>query len=236
MSRLAALAGASVFAMTVASAASAGTVTADDVSFSDSFSKVSITGAAAGDPSVLVTFKDVRAGRFKITTDLGDNIFAWCVDLYETINLGGTDRVYKTGTLAGDLTNPPAPLTAAQMERVGGLAQAGDDALQSDPGNGDLSAAYQAAIWQTIYGGSYDGNATFDGLFATIVAGTYSNTSGTLYQEFNKDGTIRSQQLYGDDPDPVPPPPPPVIPGPGALGLFGFALAGLVLARRGKAA
>jgi hypothetical protein len=237
MSRLVALAGASILAITVSTAAVADTVLATSVTFSegDPGFRVDISAPytiGSPPPSLL----RVRAGRLRLETDSGD-IFAWCVDLYEDINLGGTDRLYTLGTLDGSLTSPPAPLTDDQIARVGGLAEAGDDALASAPGNKIVSAAYQAAIWQAIYGGTYTprssiaaNNTAFTTLFNSLVADTsFSDTSGTLYQEF-KNGVLQSQQLYGDDPDPVPPPIP--APAPAAFGLFGLALAGLALAKR----
>jgi hypothetical protein len=229
MSRLAALAGASVVAISIATSAGASTIDVTSVAFSDGSTSVLITGASSGIPSVPVPTLNANVGRLRLTTDSVD-IFAWCVDLYETIDLGGRDRTYTLGTLVANLTNPPAPLTAAQIDRIGGLAEAGDNELAANPGDTTASAAYQAAIWQTIYGGTYDGNSAFDTKFALVVSGTYSLTAGTLLQELDARGEPLTQQLYTLTPIPVV-----GVPVPGALGLFGFALAGLVLAGRRKA-
>jgi hypothetical protein len=233
MSRLAALAGASVLAISVATSAGA-SIIATGVGFSDGSRIVSVASPPAGAIS-----GPYNAGRFEIITDAG-SIFAWCVDLYRTISFftppPPPTRTYTLGELVDGAITTPAPLTADQIGRVGALAEAGDDALAGAASAEDrktISAAYQAAIWQTIYTGSTfsSSHAGTQSLLTTLNGTAFApDDSGTLYTEFGPDGSIKSQQLYGDDPDPAPP-----IPVPGALGLFGFALAGLVLAGRRKA-
>jgi hypothetical protein len=234
MSRLAALAGASVVAISIATSASADTIVATGVGFSDGSRVVSVASPPSGAIS-----GPYNAGRFEIITDTG-SIFAWCVDLYRTISFftppPPPTRTYTLGELVDGAITSPAPLTDAQIGRVGALAEAGDDALASAASAEErktISAAYQAAIWQTIYTGSTFSSvhAETQALLTTLNGTVFApDDSGTLYTEFGPDGRVKSQQLYGDDPDPVP-----TIPVPGALGLFGFALAGLVLAGRRKA-
>jgi len=87
----------------------------------------------------------------------------WCVDLFHTVNLGGS-YTYSTTTLGVDnsganplpydsVTNPGGsnPLSATQQEDIAWLAYKGTAAMNTHPSN-DVSAAYQAAIWTEEYG------------------------------------------------------------------------------------
>jgi hypothetical protein len=144
--------------------------------------------------------------------------------------------VYTLGTLTDD-SNPagPTPLSPEQIARVGGLAAAGDAALASDPGNSLISAAYQAAIWQTIYPDySFTAKPQNVQLQAMINMlnddDSFAGGEGTLYTRFNSQGRVISQKLFGAGPDPIV-----EVPAPAAISLFGFALAGLLFARRARA-
>jgi hypothetical protein len=231
MFRLAAAAGASILSIAVAFPAAASTVSVTNISFSDGWSLINVSNPPGG--AVAAPYK---AGRYALTTtNPTDTLLLWCVDLYRTLGIGVKNpaHTWTVSSLTPDGPDLPFTLDAAQLSRITGLAAAGDQALLSDPGNGGISAAYQAAIWETIYTNSdfTSSNATVQALINDLNSADFDGEDGLLYQRLDSKGLPIAQQLIGaPGPDPVNP-----IPLPGALGLFGFALAGLVVARRAKA-
>jgi hypothetical protein len=232
MFRLAAAASASLIAIAVSLPAGASTITVSNITFSDGSREINIGGAPAGVP------KRVDAGRFQVTTTT-EALFLWCVDIFNQVTTGPQipRLVYTIGTLEDDnAPGGPNALTDDQKSRVSGLAAAGDAALAGDPSNAAVvSAAYQAAIWQTIYPTfTFKANISTSPLQLLINElndEIFSGGTGTLYTPTDAQGDVISQKLFtGNGPDPVEP-----IPGPAAIGLFGFALAGLLLARRATA-
>jgi hypothetical protein len=220
------LAGVSVLAMAVAMPAMSATITVDKVSFSDGSRQIVVR-----DTDPLTRDRAVNAGRIELRKLDATTLLLWCVDIFNDLSTG-TQRppvVYETGILTDDSGTPPVLLSAAQLERVSGLANAGDAALASDPGNAVVSAAYQAAIWETLYPTweFFSRNATVQALITTLNGTAFSGGQGTTYTPLDKDGEKDGQTLFAGGPEPINP-----VPVPGALGLFGFALAGLVLARR----
>jgi hypothetical protein len=232
MFRLAVAASASLIAIAVAMPASASTISVTNIQFSNGSRPIVVDKGSSVDL--------VSAGRFRLEATSVDDLFLWCVDIFNELVRGNYDPplVYTTGTLQDDNDpNGPNPLSAAQKSRVAGLALAGDAALAANPTRPDIvSAAYQAAIWQTIYPTitfrAENAGGRLQSLIDTLNNDTgFSGGPGTLYTPTNGQGEVISQKLFtGNGPDPIDP-----IPAPAAIGLFGFALAGLLLARRATA-
>jgi hypothetical protein len=228
MYRLVALAGASVIAIAVAMPASASTITAKSIAFSDGDRQI-IINAGESDQSV------ARAGRYVITTTTLEQLFLWCVDIFNNVRPGTFSppgQLYETGELTDDGATPPNALSADQISRVNGLVDSGNDALAGAPTDAAaVSAAFQAAIWQTIYPTMTftSSNASLQAMITALNGDdSFSGDGGILYTPVDANGEpVESQKLFGSVPSPVNP-----VPAPGAVGLFGFALAGLLLARR----
>lgn len=218
--------------------ASASQIFVSNVGFSDGSEQVSINDFDGPGGFGGGTF---NAGRFAITANPGSSfdsstaaVFgAWCVDVFRTIGLGPAAIVFDIGSLTNDAATPPNALSAAQVSRITGLAAHGD-ALLSAPGSQSVeSAAVQAAIWQTLYPTAVisSPNIAVQSLFSTLVLTSFSATGGTVLQNFDEQGQLIRQTLFG-----VPPGGEPFeVPAPAALGLFGLALAGLFAARRARA-
>jgi hypothetical protein len=218
--------------------AAASQIFISNVAFTDGAEQVSISDFDGPGGFGGGTF---HAGRFALTANPGNSfdpgttsIFgAWCVDVFRTINQGAVAIVYTLGALADDAATPPNPLSATQISRITGLASYGDTLL-SAPGSQSVgSAAVQAAIWQTLYPAAVitSPNGAVQSLFATLVATSFSASGGRVLQNFNDQGQLIQQTLFG-----VPPGGDPFeVPAPAALGLFGLALAALLAARRARA-
>ncbi len=115
-----------------------------------------------------VSDSNVITGQIVLTVD--DNggphftLPTWCVDLFHTINLGGSNYQYTEGPLSTDNSGPNAStLTTTQITEIGDLVSYGDALMQSSPSNAN-SAIVQAAIWTVEYNnGNYNGNGTYTG-------------------------------------------------------------------------
>lgn len=91
------------------------------------------------------------------TADTGSghfDVFAWCIDVYHSINLGRNALVYTPGAVGQDGNG--GALTAQQSGQISWLAAYGNEALRAGP-NAILSAAVQTLIWNVEYGSHYAG-------------------------------------------------------------------------------
>jgi hypothetical protein len=220
-------------------AASAAQIFVSNVAFSDGSAEVSISDFdGPGGPFVATT---TNAGRFALTANPGTaigsptSVFgAWCVDVFRGIAIGPNSIVYTIGALTNDAALPaPNALSAAQQSRITGLAVHGDTLLAPPGDQTTESAAIQMAIWQTLYPTAVitSSNAAVQSLFTTLVGTSFAGSGGNALQNFNDQGQIVAQTLFG-----VPPGGDPFeVPAPAALGLFGLALASLFAARRARA-
>ncbi|WP_137178224.1 PEP-CTERM sorting domain-containing protein [Roseomonas sp. AR75] len=228
MFRTAIAAGAAALSFAVALPATADTISVESIQFSNQSRQVKIVGLGVDET--------VNAGRFIVRTVTQQELFLWCVDIFNSLNRGiySPPQLFETGDLTNDGATPPNPLSAAQISRVNGLVTEGDAALANPGTNTSLySAAYQVLIWETIYPTvTFDAVSNdVDALVASLRPGTYDGGGGTLYTPILANGDPDDKQkLFGGGPDPINP-----VPLPGALGLFGFALAGLIVARRATA-
>lgn len=83
-----------------------------------------------------------------------DSFVAWCIDLFDYIS-GGTPPV----TNPIDYATSPSPIPTAALARLQSLFDAVYDTAVFETGvNHDASAAFQAAIWDSVY--DTDGDVT----------------------------------------------------------------------------
>jgi len=197
----------------------ASTITVNRVGFSDGWEAVSVSDVG-----------NFGAGRFALTTSTSATVFAWCVDLFRSINIGGGQNIiYTLGGLNGPpLINPDAvtALTVGQISRVTGLAAYGNAQLALSPSDSVLSAAVQGAIWQTLTPSSVvsSSNNMVQSLLATLQDTAFAGTGGSRLGNLNQQNLLVAQTLFtGGIPVPVP----------GAMSLFAVALlCGFVATRR----
>jgi len=91
------------------------------------------------------------AGAFTMTYDgTADSFIAWCIDLFDYIR-GGSPKV--TNPISYTASPSPLPTGPGEaLERLQGLFDRNyDDGFEMLPKNDVRSAAFQAAIWNTIY-------------------------------------------------------------------------------------
>ncbi|MEO0760891.1 MAG: hypothetical protein AAFZ09_03645, partial [Pseudomonadota bacterium] len=85
-----------------------------------------------------------------------DSFVAWCIDLFDYIS-GGTPPV----TNPIDYATSPSPIPTAALARLQSLFDAVYDTAVFETGvNHDASAAFQAAIWDSVYDTDGDGRIT----------------------------------------------------------------------------
>lgn len=218
-------------AATVALAAGqayAGLITVTDVAMPVN-ETVNLNNIAPGSP-------EVYAGQTVFTTTIPSMIYAWCIDMFHDIGLGGGQNlVYNQIPFvpgSTDNATPTAhPLSAPTVDKITGLVLLGGDILQVGGLNAanthygtsgtaaDWSAAVQLAIWDTEYSPNY-GPLNWSG-------GSTTPETRTIYNDLLADNSIAGvgfelvavdgQQSFAG-PDPVP------TPEPSSMAMLAFAL------------
>jgi hypothetical protein len=185
------------------------------------------------------------------TTNGGiDTIYAWCIDLFHTINLGALAYTFTEGTFVGGSTTDGAghPLPAATLNKMAGLMEIGNGVLQFGGLNGanahygivggtldDWSAAIQLAVWDTEYTPNYPqldwsgGTANTMAIYSALIGdGTITGNASDLL-------AVNGQQTFGYATAEINLQAAPV-PEPGSLALLGTTLAGFGWLRRRRGA
>jgi len=163
----------------------------------------------------------IYAGQMDVTANFGTSLapgsafqmYAWCVDFYHDIYLGGDSDVYTLAPVSQIDTDPPSGsiVTSAQAAKITWLASYGDSMLAADGANGELSAAVQIAIWNTEYGYTYAGGdstlsadlSNLESLYATDPGAYPVDPHSVALLSINPDGSL-AQGLIGVNPAPEP--------------------------------
>src|SRR5271169_2415971 len=143
-----------------------------------------ITGTVDG---MKVTDSGVITGQIVLTVNnVGSTtqytLPVWCVDLFHTINIGGSGYQFNEVPLSTDNSDNPSALTSTQIQEIGDLVAYGDAQMLSNPSNA-ISAEVQAAIWTVEYNNSAIGN--------NLTVGGGDVTSTTVNQ------VIMAAEAYG---------------------------------------
>ncbi len=89
-------------------------------------------------------------GRIDLTTSTGKTLYAWCIDLFHDVYVGGNQHLaYTTGPIVDD--HHGAKLTVLQRQEISGLVHQEDALFASGHATSTDSAATQLAIWSIEY-------------------------------------------------------------------------------------
>lgn len=174
------------------------------------------------------------AGQIVLTTDTG-LLYTWCVDIFHTINIGGSYTYEAAPFVSDNSGSSPAtsnPLSLAQLNDIGFIAAYGNTLMSTTPSN-DWSAAIQAEIWNIEYHTTATGSAGFmtDLAFLdALLAGPHGSYAGYQIGDPNDQGLFVNQNLYvstGPNNNPG-------VPEPLTVTLFAAGLAGIASLRRRK--
>jgi hypothetical protein len=130
----------------------------------------------------------------------GQQILAWCLDLYNDLNNRGTYLIEPlTGAGSGG-RNPT--LSQQQIGEIGALMAYGDTHLYET----NVSAAIQIAIWTVEYGSSFVYSGISNALATLVSAYVTDVTSGAWAPNTNVSllSSARDQNLGYLDPTPLP--------------------------------
>ena len=174
------------------------------------------------------------AGQIVLTTNLG-TLYTWCVDLFHTINIGGSytyDAMSFVSDNSGSSPGTSNPMTASQLNDIGFIAAYGNTLMATTPSN-DWSAAIQAEIWDIEYHTTATGSGSFTTDLAALdalLAAPHCCYGGYQIGNQNDQAQYINQNLYV----PTGPNNNTGVPEPITLALFGTGLAGLSFLRRRK--
>lgn len=162
--------------------------------------------------SVFGSGQSLIAGQQRLTANVGTtnnpaghfDIYAWCIDIFHTINLGANSIVYSLGAPTQNGNN--GALTQQQIGQISWLAAWGNAALRQGP-NALLSAAVQTMIWNVEYGSRYAGTdqQMRDQLsnLAAILPANPPVAEAVALTARNAQGVITAQTLITPVPEPA---------------------------------